>query len=293
MPVVHGCPRVHDYDVVALDGPRHDLVHVLGTNQAREAGRRGSSEHVQSAGQLHRVRLEHCDLAERPLVAGELEQGLLRPQVEVRGDLAVREIEVQQQDPIGELLGGEERQVCGDRGGAHTALGAEHRYDTPAEGIADRRTDGPRRPLGVQGDRLDSREELHRLERSGEDLVCAGLEQANPLVEVVRRSHAQHGHPRTRLGALQQREDVVVRGRFGDPVDDDQAVAGGCRDQLLRARHQGDPMAGGGERFSEALGARPVGGEDEDRELHGSLMGSTGRHWASATAEVYTGRPER
>ncbi len=133
---------------------------------------------------------------------------------------------------------------------------------------------GPTEPrhglLGSDGHRLNAGQELRRLEWPADDFVRARLQQPDPVLQAVGVGDAKHRHRRRCRGCLEAGDRVSGRRASTRSVDDDEAVAGSGCDELIGLRHDGHAVAGRGEHLLKGLGACPIGGEDQDRELHGS-----------------------
>ena len=117
------------------------------------------------------------------------------------------------------------------------------------------------------GQPLDARLELHLVERLGDDVVGAGLEQGDPLLEVVGLRDRQDRQVLGRVvpAQLLDHRDHGERGR--DLVDDDEAVAGRGREQVDGIGHGRHTVTGRREGRRQRLARDPVGREEENREL--------------------------
>ena len=129
------------------------------------------------------------------------------------------------------------------------------------------RGDDRREVLGAlepQEQRLDARLELARIERLGDDVVGAGLQEADPLLDVVRLADAQDrdGGHRGRVADLAAE---LGRGpRTGHHVQDDEMVVRGLAERLVRVGCGRDGVADRGQGRRDGLGVGRVGVEQED-----------------------------
>ena len=147
---------------------------------------------------LHGVPSQQLRRLQRGGVAHDVRKRLLRLDVELRGDAPELQVEVDQDDTVGPLAGGHERDVGRDHRRPDPALRAEHRDDAAWRGhdhaVAWRR--GRRDvagPLEAQQQRLDPGFELACVDRLRDDVVRAGLEEPDALLDLVRLAHAQDG----------------------------------------------------------------------------------------------------
>ena len=96
-----------------------------------------------------------------------------------------------------------------------------------------------------------------RVERPGHDVVRAGLEEADPLLDVVAGADAhdrdrRHRRRRPDLAAdLDRASSAPV-----DDVEDDELVFGGLGERLVRVGRQGDGVAGAGQDRRDRLAGR-------------------------------------
>jgi hypothetical protein len=165
---------------------------------------------VQPGRVAHRVGLHDLGLAHRGLVTDDVGEGLLGPQVEVTRDAAELQRHVEEDDAVGPADRRGHRDVRRDGRRPDAALRAVHGDDpaSPAHrqpvGRDDRRHAAS--ALEAQQERLDARLELAGVERAGHHVVRAGLQEADPLVDVIGLADAQdrdagHGRGRAHLGA--------------------------------------------------------------------------------------------
>ena len=123
------------------------------------------------------------------------------------------------------------------------------------------------RPLEAQRQRLDPGLQLGLVEGLRDDVVGAGLEQGDPLLEVVGLGDRQDRDRLGRLVAAQLLDDRGDRERRGHLVDDDEAVAGRRREQVDRVRDGRDAVARFREGRRQRLARDAVGREEENRKL--------------------------
>ena len=152
----------------------------------------------------HRVGPQELRLAQGGVVADDVRDGLLRLEVEVGRDAAELQVEIDQDDPIGPTARRGDRDVRGDGRRADAALGAVDRHRAARLGqgqaIGETRSGHVLRPLEAQQQRLDPRLDLASVEGPGDDVVGAGLQEADPLLDLIGDGHAQEGHRGHRRG---------------------------------------------------------------------------------------------
>ncbi len=105
------------------------------------------------------------------------------------------------------------------------------------DAAADGRAARGRASAGSGEERLDPGLELARVEGPGDDVVGAGLEEPDPLLDVVGLADAQdrdRGQARRRRGSRGRRRPAVVAGPVD--VDDDEAVVAGRAGRPRRRR---------------------------------------------------------
>ena len=127
----------------------------------------------------------------------DVRQGLLRLDVELGGDAPELQVEVDQNDPVGPKVGGHERDVGRDHRRPDPALRTEYRHDAPwrrhDHAVSRRLLRGVAGPLEAQQQRLDPGFELPRIDGLRDDVVRAGLEELDALLDLVGLAHAQDG----------------------------------------------------------------------------------------------------
>ena len=207
-------------------------------------GADGRREDLDAARVVDGVGAEQLGLAQGRLVARELQQGLLRLQVEVRRHLAEREVEVDQQDAARVALAGDQREVRRDGRGPDAALRADHGHD-PA--TASRRRWTSRRRTSADRSRDRWKRSDRASTRASSSVWSNGLvmtSSAPASSRPIRSSRssfwatASTGSMLGRLVAAELLDDGGDRERRRDLVDDHQAVAGGRREQLDRGRRR-------------------------------------------------------
>ncbi len=146
----------------------------------------------------HREGAQELRLAQDRLVTDDVGQGLLGGQVEMGRDRTELQVQVHEDNAVGPSLCRRHRDVRRDGRRPDPTLGAEDGdhsaglRDREAVGRDDRRL--VLRSLEAQEERLDPRLDLSCVERSGDDVVRSGLQEADPLLDVVAVGHAQDGH---------------------------------------------------------------------------------------------------
>ena len=191
---------VDDDRVIPLEQRAEDVLDMVGRDELRGLGRLRCGQDVETAVVADRVGAQQFRLAEGGLVAHDIGDGELRLEVQVRGHATELEVEVDEDDPVGLALRGDDGDVRGDRRRADSALRAVHRDGPSRAGKrqAVRRHDRREvaRALEAQQECLDPGLDLAGIERARDDVVCAGLEEADPLLDVVGRRDAQDRHGR-------------------------------------------------------------------------------------------------
>ena len=179
------------------------------------------------------------------LVLGHLRQRAVRRHVQMRRYLAELEIHVDQQDRCGVPLRRRNRRVDGDRRRAHATLGAEDGdHVRPSHDDLLRSED--RREIArapeAQQERLHARLELEGVVRLRHDIVGAGLQEPDPLVDVVGLADAQHrdGNHGGRRPDLAT--DVGRRLWPREDVQDDQVMVTRLSECLDLVRDGGDAV---------------------------------------------------
>ena len=192
------------------------------------------------------------------------------------GDLAELEVEVDDEDAPGSRRGVGHGDVDRDRRRPDATLRAVDTTTHPATAVdepaTDRRgRDHPARPLEPEQERLDARLELAAVERLGDDVVGAGLEEADPLLDVVGLGDAHHRDRRQARGVARARgrprpawcrwpvTSMITRLWLGGAGDRGGHVGDACRPRSRRrsARHRWPRRPR--DRFEEQDGA---GGHD-------------------------------
>ena len=107
--------------------------------------------------------------------------------------------------------------------------------------------------LRPQREGLDAGDELGLVERLGDDVVGAGLEEGDALVEVGRSGRRRGPGAGRLLAGPEHRDDVADGGRGGHGVDHHQAVAGGRGDGLVGAGDDGHAVTRRGQRGRQRL----------------------------------------
>ena len=212
-----------------------------GVTSSAASGRDRRGQHVQPAVVAHRVRPEQLRLAHRDLVADDVDDGLLRLEVEMRRDAPELQVEVDQDDPIRPRLGRGDGDVDGHGRGPDAALGAEHGHGAlgPGDRQAVARHDRRQvlRALEAQQERLDPRFELAGVERPGDDVVRSGLEEADALLDVVAVGDAQDRAPTTSAGVSRISRQSATRVLAADlaaaQVEDRQLVLDDAGEGIL------------------------------------------------------------
>ena len=115
------------------------------------------------------------------------------------------------------------------------------------------------RPLEAQQQGLDPGLELARIERARDDVVRAGLEEADPLLDVVAAADAHDRDGRHRRRGPDLAADVDRGFGPGRDVEDDQLVLDGLGERLVRIVGQGDRVAGTGQDGGGRVARRGVG----------------------------------
>ena len=191
-----------------------------------------------------------------------------RLEVEVARDAAELEREVDEDDLVGPAQCRGHRDVGGDGRGPDAALRAEDRDRAPGAGHrqAVGRVDRPlpARPLEAEQQRLDPGLELAAVERLGHDVVRAGLEEGDPLVDVVGLADADDRDLAHRGGPAHRLADLDRRHRPGHDIDDDQLVVRCPGDRVGGVGGDGDGVADAREGRRDRLGRRRLGIEQED-----------------------------
>ncbi len=124
--------------------------------------------------------------------------------------------------------------------------------------------DHPARALEPEEERLDAGLELAAVDRLGDDVVGARLEEPDPFLDVVDLGQAHHRDRRQ----ARRRPDLAADVRRGSPragdVDDHEAVVGGAGNGLGRILDDDDGIADAGQHGIDRLGGDGVGFEQED-----------------------------
>ncbi len=133
--------------------------------------------------------------------------------------------------------------------GLYTATRRRGRAERQAVGRHDRGE--VLRPLEAEQQRLDAGLDLARVERSRDDVVGAGLEEPDPLLDVVGRGHAQDRHRRhRRRGADLAAHLEAGLARLGvdrSDVDDRELVLGDLGERVVGVGRARDRVAGLGQ----------------------------------------------
>ena len=181
--------RVHDHEVVRGADAREDLLDVLDGDRLGELRRAGRCEDGEAERRLGGIGPDEVRVAPGLVVAGEVGDRLARADVEVGRHLTELEVEVDDRDPARPALGHDGRDIGRHGGRSGAALGAVDGDEGPRPvdrglGRRERREVAGRREPDAEG--LDPGLQLAGVEGLGDDVVGARLEEADPLLDVVR-----------------------------------------------------------------------------------------------------------
>ena len=136
------------------------------------------------------------------------------------------------------------------------------------------------RALEADEQRLDPRLELARVERLGHDVVRAGLEEPDPVLDVVGLADAQDGDRRQGRRAPDLAADLGRGLRPADDVDDDELVVAGRGEDLGAVLDRGDCVPDAAEDAGDDAAGRRV--RFEEQEATGRHRDSAAGHWERA-----------
>jgi hypothetical protein len=152
-------------------------------------------------------------------------------------------------------------------------------WTAAGHGDAVRRNDAAQvlRALEPEQQRLDTGLELTGVEWLDHHVVCTGLEEPNPLLDIVRLADAQDrdGGERRRRADLATHLDRVLRA--GHDVEDHDLVIGNSGERLVRIRDRSDRVAGACQDAGDQRSRRLVGADEQNR---------AGGHRASAGMDI-------
>ena len=196
----------------------------------------------------HRVGPQQLGLGQRRLVADDVGDGLLRVQVEQRRDAAELEREVHQDHLVGPLGDRRDRDVGRHGRRADAALGAVdgHRPACAGEGQSVGRDDRAEilRTLEAKEQGLDPGLHLACIEWPGHDVVRAGLEECDALLDIVGRADAHDRNGAHRWRGPDLPADLDGCRRPARRVDDDELVLGDLRVGLFGVGEHGHRIPG-------------------------------------------------
>ncbi len=210
-----------------------------------------------------RLRLQHP-----PVVGCEVRDRQARLDVQVGRHLAEVDVEVDGGDLLGRLSGECHRDVDRDRRGSDAALGAEAGDEAPPAGDPNlaaglgREVTGAREP---DEESLDAGLELAGVEGAGDDIVGAGLEEADALLHVVLLGHAQDRNRRQGGRTPDLPADLGGAARGLDGIDRDEVELTGSPDRLVGVGDRGDLVACRAQRGDHRLGGFGDRREEKDR----------------------------
>jgi hypothetical protein len=240
-----------------------------------------------------RVRPEQLGLLHRLRLADDVGHRLPGRQIEVGSHLPELEVEVHDHRAVGPAHRGGHAEVRGDRRDACTPLGREDDDEPPP--VAAGRPDGGRdrrqvaRSLEAQDERLDPGLELAWVEGPGDHVVSAGLEEADPLIDIVGARHAEHRDRGQGGRAPDLAAEVGRRTLTDDPVEDDDLVIRGRAEARVGIRLDDDLVAGGPERAGGSLGLGGVGADEEDRAGRHERRPPNESTWVDVTEDTSAG----
>jgi hypothetical protein len=240
---------------------------VLGCDGTPGFRRARRSEDLEPGIVLDRVRPQQVRLAQRLVVAGEVRDRQLGLQVEMRRNLAELEIEVDEEDAAGRLGGEGGCDADRDHRRPDTPLRAEAGDDASAGGALAVRVDERRqvaRALEADQERLDAGLELPRVERLHHDVVGAGLEVADPLLDIGRLAHAEDGDRRERGRPADLAADVDAGAGSEADVENDEGEVGGPPHGIVRVGSDSHLVAHPGQRTFDGGDGGLVRLEDKD-----------------------------
>lgn len=245
-----------------------DLLHVsasheLGKCRARGCGEDPEARTVPGHGG---VRPEELRVVLGLLVPGQVRDRRRRLHVEVGGNLAPLECEVDDERLVGPVRRGGGGNVHRERRRPDSALRAEERHRAACRlaGRGSRERRAIPGPLEAEQQGLDPGLQLPGVEGPGHDVVRPGLEEADALLDVVKGADAQDRDRRERRRGTDLAAELRRGVRAGKDVDDDETVLGGPGEGLGAVRDGGDVVTDAGENSRNEVAGAGIGLNEKD-----------------------------
>src|SRR5215210_5162886 len=259
---------VDDHGVVLRELALEQLFDVARLDELAELRRRWRRDDVKTAVVAGRVRPEELGLCERRLVADDVGQRVPRVEVEMRRDGPELKVEVEEHDLVRAALRLARGDVGRDRRRPDAALGTEHRDDAMELGkhrpVERQRRSEILRSLEAEQQRLDPRLELSTVEGLRHDVVGTGLEEPDPILDLVGLADAEDGRLDCRRRGADLPDDVERRLAALDDADDDELVLGHECERVVRIALGRDGVAEPREDAADQLAGGGVGLEEQD-----------------------------